>query len=251
VINKVLKLTKLCANLILENGGETYRAEDCVMHLCRSLGFEDFDVSATPTGVMISVCDSSGVYHSVIGRVLSRTVNLTKIDTVNSISRGIISGNITVDDGIAGLEALTKPEKSKWFFPIFPGLSSGFFTALFGGSIFDFGAALFCGVTVSYITRLLFRGNNMHSFFNNTISGMIITLFALISARIFGMGSADKIILGSMMPLFPGLLMVNAIRDSISGDLLSGGARALESLISAASLAIGAAVILNLWSIIL
>lgn len=53
-------------------------------------------------------------------------------------------------------------------------------------------------------------------------------------------GNVEVIALGAMLPLFPGIAMVNAIRDTINGDLVSGVARVAEALISALSLALGA-----------
>ena len=44
---------------------------------------------------------------------------------------------------------------------------------------------------------------------------------------------------GSIMQVVPGLAFVNGVRDVISGDLVSGGARLLEALMIATGLSIG------------
>lgn len=41
------------------------------------------------------------------------------------------------------------------------------------------------------------------------------------------------------MPLVPGVAITNAIRDTLQGDYLSGGARVLEAFLKAASIALG------------
>ena len=46
-----------------------------------------------------------------------------------------------------------------------------------------------------------------------------------------------------MLPLFPGVSMVNAIRDAINGDLISGVSRVAEALMIALGLGIGASLI--------
>ena len=51
----------------------------------------------------------------------------------------------------------------------------------------------------------------------------------------------ESVVLGSMLPLFPGVAMVNAIRDAINGDLISGVSRAAEAIMIAVGLGIGAA----------
>ncbi len=57
----------------------------------------------------------------------------------------------------------------------------------------------------------------------------------------------NVIIIGSIMPLVPGVAFTNAIRDTIEGNLVSGVSRAVEALIVAASIATGVGVILKLY----
>ena len=38
----------------------------------------------------------------------------------------------------------------------------------------------------------------------------------------------DTVIISAIMPLVPGVAITNAIRDTLQGDYLSGGARVLE-----------------------
>ena len=49
------------------------------------------------------------------------------------------------------------------------------------------------------------------------------------------------IMIGVLMQVVPGLALVNSIRDIMSGDLMSGTARLVDALVTAASLSIGAA----------
>ena len=49
----------------------------------------------------------------------------------------------------------------------------------------------------------------------------------------------DKILIGDIMLLIPGIAMINAVRNMLVGDTVSGVVRLSESLIWAASLACG------------
>ena len=49
----------------------------------------------------------------------------------------------------------------------------------------------------------------------------------------------DKIMIGDIMLLIPGLMTTNAIRDILIGDTLSGVIRLIVSLLRAAALALG------------
>ena len=52
----------------------------------------------------------------------------------------------------------------------------------------------------------------------------------------------DTVIISSIMPMVPGVAITNAIRDTLRGDYISGGARALEAFVTAAAVAIGVGV---------
>lgn len=56
----------------------------------------------------------------------------------------------------------------------------------------------------------------------------------------------DKIIIGSIMLLVPGLTITNAIRDTIAGDFLSGITKGAEAFLIAVSIAVGTGAVLSL-----
>ncbi len=57
----------------------------------------------------------------------------------------------------------------------------------------------------------------------------------------------NDIIIGALMPLVPGVPLTNAVRDILAGNFVSGPARAVEALISAAALGFGIAVVITLF----
>ena len=60
----------------------------------------------------------------------------------------------------------------------------------------------------------------------------------------------DKILIGDIMLLIPGLAMTNAIRNMLLGDTISGVVRLAESLIWAAALAGGFMVALTIVNVL-
>ena len=73
-------------------------------------------------------------------------------------------------------------------------------------------------------------------------------LFRSILSMVLNLGTdTDKIIISSIMILLPGVAITNAVRDSISGDLISGLARAAEAFIIAISIAVGVGMVMNIW----
>lgn len=69
---------------------------------------------------------------------------------------------------------------------------------------------------------------------------------AVLSIRIGWGTELDKIIIGSVMPLVPGLLLTNAVRDLMAGHLMAGMSKGVEALLTAFAIGSGIAVVLSL-----
>ena len=159
-ITQIIKIVKLTAQIILENGGETYRVEDTAMRICSSFGLEVEPV-AMPTGLFITISHDGTDNHTIIKRVRRRTVNLAKVDAANGISRKITSRELTLNEAICQLEELNNAQESPRLMTIFASaLSAGFFTLLFNGSFFDFAIAALCGAVIQ-ITAFLLQSEDM------------------------------------------------------------------------------------------
>ena len=89
-----MKALCLAGRVILENGGETYRAEDTVLRMARALELKGPDVFAIPSGLFISFADENGVNHSSISRVHLSGTHLTRVNRVNEISRALTEGRL-------------------------------------------------------------------------------------------------------------------------------------------------------------
>jgi len=85
---------------------------------------------------------------------------------------------------------------------------------------------------------------SMHGFFSSVLGGLVPTLLLIPASLLLPDLNQQAVLLGSMLPLFPGVAMVNAIRDAINGDLISGVSRAAEVLMIALGLGLGASLIL-------
>lgn len=245
-VSNLLKVIKLSAQIIIENGGEIYRAEETIEFICKSFGVKEIESVATPTGVYITVSLDGEDNHTLVKRIRKRTIDLQKINDINNISRRISQHSITLNEALVELEKINKRNYIEVKHSIlYAGLSSAFFALLFGGGFLEFFAALFIGFLVAAVsTRLV----NLHSyqFFSNIVSGLIIAFMAISVTSFAKTGNYNPIIVGCLMPLLPGLAMTNAIRDTIRGDLVSGIARATEVMLVASSLAAGAGIIMYL-----
>lgn len=246
-MNKKLDAVCLATRLILESGGETYRAEETAERMCQGFGIEYVDVLALPTGATITIRTEDGQSLTRVTRVNKRSINLTRIDECNSVSRKVSSG---VMDAAAALEKLEEIQTSSPFSPqliLFAcALSSGFFTIMLGGNWPDSFVSMICG----FFTQLLlpfFARRRVPSVVSGMLASFVTTFIALLSESFFPQILIEPIISGAIMPILPGLAMTNAIRDTIRGDLVSGGARTVDAALCASLLAAGVGIMMAIW----
>lgn len=243
----LLRTAGLAARLLLESGAETYRAEETVSFICQPYVSEPVQVLALPTGVFFSLTPPDGsASRSQVVRVTSRATDLSRIAAVNDISRGITAGTLSLAEGYEKLEALAAAHPAHLAGDLLASaLSASFFTLLFSGvTIVDFLLAALCGLT----TRLLacfFEGGGPSSALYCLASGALTALISTVGSALLPCNQY-AVIVGAMMPLLPGLVMANAIRDTVNGDLISGTARTAEALLKAISLAAGAGIVVAL-----
>jgi uncharacterized membrane protein YjjP (DUF1212 family) len=238
-INDIVNIANLCADIILENGGETYRAEETVRRICCASGFEKCEVFAAPTGVFITVSKDGSTISTTVKRIRNRRSNLQVINDVNNISRKLTAGTITACEALNMLNAINEKKENKKILHVFAaGFASGFSSLLFGGGIYDFFAAFLLGVIVQLVSNLI-KNADIYNFAISIIGGVIIGAGSLVWVELTKTGQLEKIITGAIMPLLPGLPMTNAIRDTMRGDLVSGVARGAEALLISLSLAFG------------
>ena len=130
----IIRTARLAGRLLLENGAETYRVEDTVSFICKTGGLTDVSVISLPTGTIYSFVDEDGVPHSEVVRTKSRTTNLSVVSRVNAISRAVTAGTLSMEQGFAQLEELSRtPPQPLWQGLLANGLSASFFVGSFGG----------------------------------------------------------------------------------------------------------------------
>lgn len=246
-ITRIINDAALAGKIILENGAEIYRVEDTIVRICNAYGIKNVDTFVTIN--IIIVCASSEYDRpiTIVKRVNNRTINLEKISQVNDVSRHIKDKGHTleyVEDKLDRINSI-KPYSTKITL-FFSGTAAAFFTLVFGGNLRDFFVSFIIGCLIR-LTNLILNLVQTNEFLINTLCGALTAIIALFSVYLnIGM-HLDKIIIGSIMLLVPGIAITNAIRDTIAGDLISGSSRAIEAILIASAIALGTGVILKLW----
>lgn len=248
---KVLILAVRAGEMMMKNGAEIYRVEDTIERICKACRISYVEVFATPTGIFVSLDsgDENSDMYTYIKRIRGGgDTDLTKISEINRFSREFTTTSLSVEDGMKRLKEIDSIKPSP--FPVRllgASLVAAFFALLFGGNVLDFLCAFLIGAASYLLSRVLSRYS-----INYFIRGFCCCAAAAFLARSATLFIPDAnygaIIIGALMIFVPGVAITNSIRDFLSGDMLSGVARATEAIIIAISLAAGAGVVLKLWA---
>jgi uncharacterized membrane protein YjjP (DUF1212 family) len=254
-INQATELTLEVGRILLTSGSATNRVELMMRKVSAGFGYAHTESFVTPTGIFITVSDGKDQLFTSIKRIEARRVDLGKITRISHLVQKLERNNsdpslpsIGTGEFRRELEQIEAENVYPEWLRIFcGGATGGFFCLLFGGSWLEFGVAYLVGILVSLSLKLL-SYLNINNFLLNALGAALVVSFAKLLDIWVPYIVLDKIIIGGIMLLVPGLSMVNAIRDTMSGDLVSGTARGMEAFFIAVAIATGSGAMLKLWA---
>ncbi|MCJ7841101.1 threonine/serine exporter family protein [Lederbergia sp. NSJ-179] len=235
----------LAGKILMQSGAETYRVEDTMMRMAAACGFSESQSFVTPTGIIFSL---EGSDSSQFVRISQRGTDLEKIARVNHISRKMAEKELGYQEAF---QSLKKLERENLSFPIWvqifaATISTGSFLIMFKGVWADYIPAMLVG-GLGFSAMLLIHNQTKVKFFAEFTAAFVIALLSLLFVR-FGIGQQlDLIVIASVMPLVPGLLITNAIRDLMAGHFVAGLSKGAEALLTAFAIGAGVAVVYSLW----
>lgn len=243
--NKVIDVVLLAGKVLLESGAETYRVEDTMGRIAASFGLEDTYAFVTSTAIMFSLNDRT---NTRLVRVRERTTDLEKIAIANNVSRKISQNQLTLDQAKSELIHLEHASLQYSFILKFisAAIASGFFLFMFGGVVHDFIYAVIAGAG-AFLTFDLVQRYIQIKFFSEFISSMVVITVAASFTKLGMTVNQDIITIAGVMPLVPGILITNAIRDLMAGELLAGMSRGVEAALTAFAIGAGVAVVLIIF----
>lgn len=239
--------------LLVSNGAEIYRVEESMQRIFNAYGVKNGEVFAIPTFINVTICTPQGRPVTQIRRVPVRTMDLDKVEQANALCRKICCETPdfrSIRRELARIE--NRPVFSfAWQTAAFA-LVAFFFTLFYGGTWWDAVAALISGAAEKPVIHFLEKGR-VNSFFTYVAASFVAAAIALTASHLYIYLNYDKIIIGALMNLVPGVAITSFMRDIIGGDLIAGVLRFTESLLVATAIAIGAGIALTatrmLWGV--
>ena len=242
VTKEILALAVEIGDALLRNGAEVYRVEDTVMHILEAYEIENYDVYVLSNGIFASANEDREDACSMIRHVL-----LHLFFKLLPISREICSHECSLIDAWNRLERCKNISFGKPVVHIFfCGLGCGCFSYLFGGTALDSIVGFFIGMLLQVFLFALKRHKNS-KFITNILGSAFVTLLSLIVLSFGTPILYDKVIIGDIMPLVPGIALTTSIRDFFNGDYLSGAIHMIDAILTAFCIAVGVGTVITIY----
>ena len=221
------------------SGAEIYRVEDTITRIIGAYG-GTCQVTAVPSHILATAA-FEGREYTLTRRIDHTDTDLELLHRLNELSRSVCRDKPSPDE-IPSL--ISKAEKAKkysdWQLCLIYGFTSAMFTMFFGGIWID---AIVSGVIafgLYWLRKLIIKGGG-----NKVFVALLCSAYAALMTKLLvfaGIGEdADKIIIGVVMVLIPGVEMLNGFRDFSVGDIQAGLMHSAEALFLAVTIAVGAA----------
>lgn len=245
---EILEAAMQAGHILLENGAEIFRVEETMDRICRHYGIKSNHFFVLSNGIFITSGSEKEEIFAKVQHIPVGKAHLDRVAAVNQLSREITTGRYTVKEVHGRLEEIrTMPGKTKLMQILASGIGCACFCFLFGGDAMDSLAAFAVGVGL-YLYILFVSEPHLSKIVGNMGGGALVTLLCMLIHQFFVGGHLNFMIIGSIMPLVPGVAFTNAIRDIVSGDYISGSVRMLDAMLVFFCIAMGVGLVFALFN---
>lgn len=223
-------------------GAEINRVEDTIERICNAYRIGKVEVFSITSLIVVTVRQEGSDAITQARRIYNYTTSLDRIERLNALSREICAQTPPVAVVTEKIEEIFSCRKRlRWSSCVGYVIAAASFAVFFGGDAMDALAtvpiSLFQFFSDSLVKR---RGANriVYTVLTSAVCGAMALAFTY-----FGFGrNADKIMIGNIMSLIPGLQLTNSLREMFCGDTMSGFIRLLEAVMISVAIALGFAI---------
>lgn len=224
---------------LMASGTEVNRVEETLTRMGTAYGAVRMNVFVITSSMVVTMSLPDGRDLTQTRRILSPgSTDFTVLEALNDLSRRCCAHPIPLPELRAEISALQKEHPHPFLVYLGSALAGASCTLFFGGTIPDSLSAALFGLFICYLQfRLAPRCPNKLVF--NLLAALAVGCGIHLWAFSLSGLQADKILIGDIMLLIPGLAMTNAVRDTMVGSPLAGALRFIEALLWAGALAMG------------
>jgi len=220
-------------------GGEVHRVEDSLKRIFTAYGTARTDVFIITSSIVVTIHTADGHVYSQTRRITETGTDYEKFHKLNALSRKICAQTISPDEIRTQLNEIAAGKTYPlWLEFICYGSIAGAFTLFFSGNATETVVSFIIGSCVRFII-LICDQTVSNKIFTKFISVLFATTLAFIALKNNLITSVDKIIIGNIMTLIPGIGLTTALKDLLVGDSIAGILRTIEACIAALAIAAG------------
>ena len=227
------------AEAMLNHGAEVNRVEDTLQRMGNAYGSSQMQVFVITSSILVTMMCENGRQITQSRRLKDvGETDFYKLEELNALSRRCCRNPLKIQvlrQEILRIEGKTHPKIHTYIGSVL-GVSG--FCMFFGGEIQDAVVAGLFAVLICYLQEHLQKRCTNRAVFLllcSFLCGVGICLAASLADNLH----ADKIMIGDIMVLIPGIALTNAVRDILIGDTISGFMRLIEAFLWAGALAVG------------
>lgn len=226
-------------DLMLQSGAEIGRVEDTIARIGNAYG-ASMDVYVIIYSIVVTMTFPGGRVLTQTRRTRGRDdMHFDRLDRLNDLSRRCCRNPMTCEELSSEIASIRAVKKST--LPYIAGcmLAAFAFSVFFGGSPADAAAAAAFSLLFALLQSLLSRYSTNRLFYFLLISlgvGTGIGIFCRLTGALF---NEELVMIGVIMLINPGITMINAVREMIVGNTISGALRLIEATIWTIAMAAG------------
>lgn len=226
--------------MLMSSGAEVYRVEETMTRLGNAIpGVDSCTAYVTVTGIICSI-EYQGQTVTRIARMKDSKRNLSIVNAINDLSRQAEAHHFSTDIISNRLDAIDSlPNYSDLTTALWGAIGAAGFVIFYGGTLIEMAFVFVIGLITRYLSVLLDR-LPINPFIVNAFLSLIIAILSVLAHRLYAPADASTMIISSIMLLVPGLMITNALRDSVMGDPLSALVLLTEAILVACAIALGA-----------
>ncbi len=239
--DQMLSLAIHISAVMLESGAEIHRVEDTLTRICRAYGAQEVQAFSIPSLVAATITMPDGYHKTEVYRVKATSNRYDVLENLNALSRRICVNPIPLDELAKEVEKAKIPDRRPKLLLFFCSVAAAAgFTLFFGGDWRDALAALPVGALLGFLD--LNKPAKLHALAYTVLASVAAGLLSILTGYAGLACHIDKVMIGGIMLLIPGLSFGASIRELLCGDIIAGMLRMVQALLIAICIAAGFAV---------
>lgn len=233
---------------MLGAGAEIARVEDSLGRMGTSCGAVKTSVFVINSSIELTIHFADGETVTRTRRIRSSgTTDFEKLRKLNALSRRCQVERLSAEDLRLAVDEICRKEIPVLYSYLGSFLAAAAFSVFFGGTLLDALISGLCGLLICLLQIKIAPLSPNKVFFLFVSSVVMGATVCLVNLVIPGL-HIDKIIIGDIMLLVPGIAITTAVRDTLIGETIAGITRLADCLVWAAALAAGIMLVLSIFA---